>query len=245
MKLVEIIILAGTQCASPITPGHLASDVSKVPCAVVIERDTETRSISVQPPELANHPKVRLALAKPVAAPPMAATIAPSAAPGPQIAPTASAPQAMATVPPVVGAEVGTAQAPQPGAAARVEEQQIAALPEDNSALEANPPQVPPVPVLEEPQPEAEAPVEEPPPAAEAQPEPSTQAAEKPKAKTVAPKKVVKKKSAARVAGLAAKPRSARGANQCISPARPVWYTNKSGQKKYRCAKPGAKLSLY
>lgn len=237
MKLVEIIILAGTQCASPITPGHLASEVSKVPCAVVIERDTESKSVSVRPPALANHPKVRLALAKPVAPPPLPAAIAPSPAPGPQIAATASAPAPLLAAPPALGAEAGTGQAPQPAAAARIEERKVAALPGQSSGLDETP-QVPPLPAAEEPQSEGQ------PPAVEAQPEPQPPAAEKPKAKAnaVTPKRTVKKKSAARVASLAAKPKSA---GQCIRPARPVWYTNSAGQKKYRCAKPGAKLSLY
>lgn len=60
MKLVQIVILLGQQCVSPVeqTPG--VTDVARVPCAIVIERQTDTGSVQVKPPSQAGNPVVAI-----------------------------------------------------------------------------------------------------------------------------------------------------------------------------------------
>ncbi len=60
MKLVQIVILLGQQCVSPMeqTPG--VTEVARVPCAIVIERQTDTGSVQVKPPTQASNPVVAI-----------------------------------------------------------------------------------------------------------------------------------------------------------------------------------------
>lgn len=60
MKLVQIVLLLGQQCVSPIeqTPG--VTDVARVPCAIVIERQTDTGRVEVKPASQAGNPVVAI-----------------------------------------------------------------------------------------------------------------------------------------------------------------------------------------
>jgi hypothetical protein len=66
MKLVEVVLLVGSQCVSPVQHMPNVTEASKVPCAVMILRDTDANSIDVLPAAGVNHPEVRLALGFPV-----------------------------------------------------------------------------------------------------------------------------------------------------------------------------------
>lgn len=58
MKLVQIVILAGSHCVSPAEHMQGLSEISKVPCAVIVKRDTETNAVTTEPPGLAALPEV-------------------------------------------------------------------------------------------------------------------------------------------------------------------------------------------
>ncbi|WP_373502281.1 hypothetical protein [Aestuariivirga sp.] len=75
MKSIELIFLIGSQCVSPVEAAPGFTEVAKVQCAVVIERDTETNLVIVTPESAASIPRVAEAMrmpqrAIPVSAPP-------------------------------------------------------------------------------------------------------------------------------------------------------------------------------
>lgn len=63
MKLVQIVLLAGSHCVSPAEHMQGLSEISKVPCAVIVKRDTETNAVTTEPPGLAALPEVVAILA--------------------------------------------------------------------------------------------------------------------------------------------------------------------------------------
>ena len=65
MTLIEVVILAGAQCLSPVQEAAGATEVSKVPCAVVIRLDQQTGDVQFTPPAAATDPKVIAMLVKP------------------------------------------------------------------------------------------------------------------------------------------------------------------------------------
>lgn len=65
MKLVEVVILVGSQCLSPIQSGDGVTEVSKVPCAVLIRQDPATNDIDIIPQSAATDPNVIAMLVKP------------------------------------------------------------------------------------------------------------------------------------------------------------------------------------
>lgn len=69
MNLVEVVILVGVQCLSPIESGPGLTEVGKVPCAVLIRQDPRTADIEIIPPAAATDPAVIAMLVKPHAAP--------------------------------------------------------------------------------------------------------------------------------------------------------------------------------
>ena len=75
MKTIELIFLIGSQCVSPVEAAPGFTEVAKVQCAVVIEKDTETNLVIVTPESAASIPRVAEAMrmpqrAVPVSAPP-------------------------------------------------------------------------------------------------------------------------------------------------------------------------------
>lgn len=65
MKLVEVVILVGSQCLSPLQPGHGVTEAGKVPCAVLIRQDPKTSDIEIVPHSAATDPDVIAMLVKP------------------------------------------------------------------------------------------------------------------------------------------------------------------------------------
>jgi hypothetical protein len=108
MKLIEVVVLAGAHCISPVQQSGSATEVAKVQCAVVIEKDTEAGTLRIVPAGSSREPQVvavleRLDRQKPettiqpasapptAAAPPVATEKAPlTASPSQQIAAEAS-----------------------------------------------------------------------------------------------------------------------------------------------------------
>lgn len=62
MKLVQIIFLVGTHCISPVEHVQGLSEVHKVPCAIIVNRDTDSGAVTTEPPGLAALPEVAAAL---------------------------------------------------------------------------------------------------------------------------------------------------------------------------------------
>ena len=68
MNLVEVVILVGAQCLSPMESGPGITEVGKVPCAVLIRNDPHTAEIDIVPASAATDPDVIAMLVKPRAA---------------------------------------------------------------------------------------------------------------------------------------------------------------------------------
>ena len=58
MKLIEVVVLMGAHCISPVQHSNAVTEAAKVQCAVVVERDTEKGSTRVLPAAAANRPEV-------------------------------------------------------------------------------------------------------------------------------------------------------------------------------------------
>ncbi len=65
MNLVEVVILVGSQCLSPIESGPGLTEVGKVPCAVVVRADPQTSDVEIVPASAATDPAVIAMLVKP------------------------------------------------------------------------------------------------------------------------------------------------------------------------------------
>lgn len=140
MKLIEVVVLMGAQCISPVQHSQAVTEAAKVECAVVVEKDTDAGTVKVLPPSEADNPKVVAVLQRfktgniaarmqiePTSAPPMQqqaaaprkplALAAPIAPPAPETAaPDTAEADAIAEPPPPVAtadaAESDTAEAP-------------------------------------------------------------------------------------------------------------------------------------
>jgi hypothetical protein len=203
MKLVEVVILTGMQCISPIQNTSQATVAAKVWCAVVVEKDTVANAVVVTPQAQANHPAVQVVLQR----------LNPAAPAQIQSAPLTTQPTDV----------LSERRPPMPVPAA--------GPPDDRVQQQAQPEAIAPKPI---PSPEiaADKPTDMPSPESETEPETETGAtasldpapAAEPKAKpdnskpAAAPQPSVKKRS-----------------SQCTGSAKPVWYTNKDGRRKYRC----------
>lgn len=49
MNLVEVVILFGAQCLSPLESGSGLTEAGKVPCAVLIRHDPPTAAVEIVP----------------------------------------------------------------------------------------------------------------------------------------------------------------------------------------------------
>jgi hypothetical protein len=171
MKLIEVVVLTGAHCISPVQHMGAATEVAKVQCAVVIEKDTQAGTLRIVPAGASGKPEVVAVLERLDGE----TSIEPAFAPPAQSAPPAAVRQAQALAPL---------------------------------------PQTPPLP---------EIPAEAARPAAPETAEPvtaQTETAELPKA-AEAPRE------------------KAAGKHKCIGEAKPKWYTNAEGRRKYRCVLPG------
>ena len=230
MRLVEVVMLMGAHCVSPVEHSPMMTDAAKVQCAVVIEKDTERGTLTVTPPEAARDPQVAAAVARFNAAPVDALSgggtrIVPAWAPAGSpprevkwpVAKVAVAPQPAVPPPPALASSDLDATTPPPAAAPAADKAETAPPPvrPEEAASAAKPPT-------------KLATLSAPPP-------------KQPVAKRTASTKKVQKARPQKAA--AAKPGS-----QCKGAAVAKWYTASDGKKKYRCVKPaggGAPAQLY
>ena len=56
MKLVEVVILVGSQCLSPVHSAPGLTEAGKVPCAVLIRQDPQTADVEFVPQAAATDP---------------------------------------------------------------------------------------------------------------------------------------------------------------------------------------------
>lgn len=78
MRLIEVVILAGSHCVSPMQGGDGITEVVKVPCAVMVRHDAATDAVEIVPPAAATDPQVIAILVKPETAPAAAMAEAPA-----------------------------------------------------------------------------------------------------------------------------------------------------------------------
>jgi hypothetical protein len=130
MKLIEVVVLAGAHCISPVQQSGAATEVVKVQCAVVIEKDTEAGTLRIVPAGSSREPQVVAVLERldreesgttiePASAPPAVAappvtteTPLPATGPKQQIAAEASGADAVADVAPPPAETATVAEAP-------------------------------------------------------------------------------------------------------------------------------------
>ena len=120
MKLVEVLMLMGAHCVSPLEQTQMTTDATKVQCAVVIEKDTDMGTLTVNPREAAADPLVAAAVARFAAAP-----VDPLSSSGARILPA----RAPAGTPPVEVKVSGTSAAMPPSPSAEEPSAAAAAVP--------------------------------------------------------------------------------------------------------------------
>lgn len=62
MKLIEVVVLLGAHCISPVQHADAVTEVGKVQCAVMVEQDTDTGRVKVTPREAETRPEVAAVL---------------------------------------------------------------------------------------------------------------------------------------------------------------------------------------
>lgn len=211
MRLVEVVMLMGAHCVSPVEHTPMMTDATKVQCAVVIEKDTESGTMLVTPPEAAADPQVAAAVERFRLAPTDGfggTKIVPAWAPAGS--PTSEVKLPPAKVPPLPEtANVPKAAAPSPTAdAVAAPDKPAAASPSMNSPTAKDVPSS-----------DLKVATLSPPPQKPARAKAAASPARK------APAKL-------RPAALP-KPSS-----QCKGSSVARWYTTAEGRKKYRCVKP-------
>lgn len=108
MNLVEVVILLGAQCLSPIESGGGLTEAGKVPCAVLIRHDPQTSHVEIVPPSAATDPAFIAMLVKPRGNAPVVKAdrlmadddITGSVTPAPKVVPTSAAVEDGAVVTP-------------------------------------------------------------------------------------------------------------------------------------------------
>jgi hypothetical protein len=90
MKLIEIVVLLGAQCISPVQHSAANTEVQKVQCAVVIEQDTSAGTVRIVPAGASTRPEVVAVLDR--IGSEQAERIAPAGAPPPDPSAIAGAP---------------------------------------------------------------------------------------------------------------------------------------------------------
>lgn len=199
MKLIEIVVLAGAHCISPVQQTEAVTHVGKVQCAVIVEKDTEAGTLRIVPAGATNRREVaavleRLERDEPGSFTP-GTTIQPAYAPAIAPPPAVAAQQAPAATPgkpalPAKPAAAAAAETPDAAPAGTEARKPAPAKPEDSRKAEAAKP-----------------------------------AARKTAESTAAGKDAGKKEAEAK--------------HKCLGDAKPKWYTNEEGRRKYRCVLPG------
>ena len=214
MRLVEVVMLMGAHCVSPVEHTPMMTDATKVQCAVVIEKDTDSGTMSVTPPEAARDPQVaaaverfRLAPADSLGGTKIVPAWAPAGSPTSEVKlPPAKAPPQLETA---VAPESAT-----PSPAADV------AAPLGRPAPVSSPSMDSPK-AKDAPVPDQKVATLSPPPQKPARAKAAAAPARKAPAKVQA----------------AAVPKQS---SQCKGSAVARWYTTAEGRKKYRCVKPAS-----
>ena len=209
MKLVEVLMLMGAHCVSPLEQTQMTTDATKVQCAVVIEKDTGKGTLTVNPREAAADPLVAAAVARFAAAP-----VDPLSSSGARILPA----RAPAGTPPVEVKVSGTSAAMPPSPSAEEPSAAAAAVPPPPAAGRG---------MLASPEPEQEVAVLA--PAKPQRPPAKAEPAAKPPAKAKVPG--AKPPAKAKVPGAISK-------GQCKGTAVAKWYTAADGHRRYRCVRP-------
>lgn len=62
MKLIEVVVLLGAHCISPVQHADAVTQVRKVQCAVMVEQDTDTGRVNVTPREAETKPEAAAVL---------------------------------------------------------------------------------------------------------------------------------------------------------------------------------------
>jgi len=226
MRLVEVVVLMGAHCISPVehTQTQMTTDAGKVQCAVVIEKDTEKRTLKVTPETMSGDPRVIAAIARfdaKAAATRIVPAFAPAGSPTTVIKPppplaadtTRPLPEtavqqqpAESETPPALasaGSETTTGNIETAGQDAVASAAQPAATPE------AAKPATRKVVTL-------------------AQAEPAPKPARQPRAEKAKPEKKQ----------VASAQDNAKTTSQCKGSAVPRWYKTADGHRKYRCVRP-------
>ncbi len=226
MRLVEVVMLMGAHCVSPVEHTQMTTDAAKVQCAVVIEKDTDTGAMTVTPGAAAKDPQVVAAAERFRAAPSDPLTAA-----GTKIVP-AWAPAGSPTVeikPPVVnpagrpGASMAAPAVSPPPATSPSTEQASAQEASGDGAAADDTPEVAAAPAASD-----------------------VNTPDIPPAKPVPVKKVAtlmppeQKRSPAKAAAAKRQPAAAaavagKASSQCMGTAVAQWYTAADGHRRYRC----------
>jgi hypothetical protein len=210
MKLIEVVVLMGAQCISPVQHSQAVTEAAKVECAVVVEKDTDAGTVKVLPPSEADNPKVVAVLQRfkteNVAA---RMRIEPaSAPPALQQASTPRKPLELAA--PIAPPETAAADTAETDAIAEPAAPVATADAVESDAVEAAP----------------EKPVK--------RATKSVAAAKTSDAKHSPPKAKVVRSPQKQPQKTAQK-----AASQCAASAVQKWYSAGDGRKKYRCVRPG------
>lgn len=119
MKVIEVVMLMGAHCVSPVETTAATTEAVKVQCAVVIERDVSAGTVRIVPAGASTKPEVAAVLER-LDTPPAAA---PVAEPPPMTAPATETRDAEAT-PPALAEPAPTAKPVKPATAAKAKPRQ-------------------------------------------------------------------------------------------------------------------------
>ncbi|MFO1132634.1 MAG: hypothetical protein U1E16_11590 [Hyphomicrobiales bacterium] len=220
MRLVEVVMLMGAHCVSPVEHSQMMTDAAKVRCAVVIEKDTDRGIMTVTPGEAASDPQVMAAIERFRTAP-----VDPLTSGGTKIVPAwapAGSPPVEVKLPPTATAAASPpATVPPP----------IAPPADEPAAADAVSDAAPPA---------TAATADAPPPARAAKPAPETKVATlvPPPQKRAAVTKAPARQQTARQQPANATAPAPKSSGQCKGDAVPKWYKAADGHRKYRCVKP-------
>lgn len=64
MRLIEVVVLMGAHCVSPVAHTQSMTEAGKVQCAVVVQKDTENGAVIVTPEEARQEPRVAEVVAR-------------------------------------------------------------------------------------------------------------------------------------------------------------------------------------
>lgn len=134
MKLIEIVMLMGAHCISPVEQSQLMTEAGKVECAAVVEKDTVSGAVKVVPEGASGDPKVAAVINR------FNSVAAEGAKIVPAFAPAGSPPSTVVPPRPVAAAPSPIIPEPAEAAPAETPQQVASAAP---AAVQAEPPKRP------------------------------------------------------------------------------------------------------